>query len=73
MADDANVPVLSTDSTVNSALNSNTLQSPNMAAANAKQPRRVICRYGRGCTHIMDPVHKERFWHPYIPQLTGKF
>ena len=31
--------------------------------------RKIICRYGRGCTHIHDIVHKERFWHPPVPQL----
>jgi hypothetical protein len=34
--------------------------------------RRIICRYGRGCTHILDAVHKERFWHPPIQQLTSE-
>ena len=41
----------------------------NMSEAN--RSRRVVCRYGRGCTHIQDPIHKERFWHPAPPQLTG--
>jgi hypothetical protein len=39
-----------------------------------KQPlviRQIICRYGRGCTHLNDPVHKERFWHPPIPIING--
>mmetsp|Transcript_1814 Transcript_1814/g.2865 ORF Transcript_1814/g.2865 Transcript_1814/m.2865 type:complete len:670 (-) Transcript_1814:217-2226(-) len=31
--------------------------------------KRVPCRYGRGCTHIHDPVHQERFIHPAIPAL----
>jgi hypothetical protein len=31
--------------------------------------RRIICRYGRGCTHYNDVVHKEQFWHPPIAQV----
>lgn len=31
--------------------------------------RKIICRYGRGCTH-QDPLHLERFWHPPLPQLS---
>ena len=30
---------------------------------------RVVCRYGRGCTH-MDPMHKEQFWHPPVQVLS---
>ena len=36
-----------------------------------KPVRKIICRYGRGCTHMYDPVHKERFWHPSCPVLNG--
>ena len=32
---------------------------------------KIICRYGRGCTHMQDPIHRDRFWHPSVPQLTG--
>ena len=32
--------------------------------------RKIICRYGRGCSHINDPSHRERFWHPPVPTLT---
>ena len=31
--------------------------------------RKIICRYGRGCTHYNDPVHKDQFWHPPIVYL----
>ena len=31
--------------------------------------RKIICRYGRGCTHYNDAVHKEQFWHPSIAQI----
>lgn len=31
----------------------------------------LICRYGRGCTHIHDVVHREKFWHPVVPRLSG--
>ena len=32
--------------------------------------RKIVCRYGRGCSHINDPSHRERFWHPPVPTLT---
>lgn len=32
--------------------------------------RKLICRYGRGCTHMSDPVHRERFRHPPTPTLS---
>ena len=35
--------------------------------------RKIICRYGRGCTHMHDLSHRERFWHPVVPQLTSMF
>lgn len=34
--------------------------------------RKVICRYGSGCTHILDPNHKEKFWHPAAPKLNNE-
>lgn len=42
----------------------------NITSEANKSARRVVCRYGRGCTHIQDPIHKERFWHPTAPILT---
>jgi hypothetical protein len=33
--------------------------------------RKIICRYGRGCTHMHDTSHRDRFWHPPMPALTG--
>jgi len=30
-----------------------------------------LCRYGCGCTHMMDPVHREKFRHPNVPKLNG--
>jgi hypothetical protein len=33
--------------------------------------RKVICRYGCGCTHLLDPAHREKFWHPKIQRLNG--
>lgn len=35
--------------------------------------RKSMCRYGPGCTHIMDPSHREKFWHPRIQKLNGTF
>ena len=35
-----------------------------------EEPRKVICRYGRGCTHFQDPSHKDLFWHPPTNSLT---
>ena len=28
----------------------------------------IPCRYGLGCTHMADPVHLQRFWHPTLPE-----
>ena len=28
----------------------------------------IPCRYGLGCTHMADPVHHQRFWHPTLPE-----
>ena len=33
--------------------------------------RKIICRYGRGCTHH-DVAHKERFWHPSQPDISDE-
>lgn len=33
--------------------------------------RRSYCRYGSGCTHILDPSHRDRFWHPSAPKLNS--
>jgi len=43
--------------------------APKVSISDNKPVRKIICRYGRGCTHIYDPVHKERFWHPTCPAL----
>jgi hypothetical protein len=32
--------------------------------------RKIVCRYGRGCTHKSDPSHRDRFWHPDVPDLS---
>lgn len=38
-----------------------------------QQPRNIpICRYGSGCTHLLDPTHREKFRHPNVPILNGK-
>jgi|LauGreStaDraftv2_3_1035109.scaffolds.fasta_scaffold218770_1 hypothetical protein len=37
--------------------------------SSSKISRKIICRYGRGCTHKFDPMHRERFWHPEVPDL----
>lgn len=34
--------------------------------------RKIICRYGPGCTHMLDPAHREKFWHPRMQKLNGK-
>ena len=34
--------------------------------------RRLVCRYGRGCTHSNDLVHKEQYWHPPLKDLECK-
>lgn len=33
--------------------------------------RKLICRYGPGCTHSLDSAHREKFWHPHLPKLNG--
>lgn len=33
--------------------------------------RKSPCRYGRGCTHILDPTHLEKFRHPAKQELNG--
>lgn len=30
-----------------------------------------ICRYGAGCTHRREKVHRTHFWHPTVPRLDG--
>lgn len=32
---------------------------------------KVNCRYGSGCTHMLDPAHREKFKHPFAPKLNG--
>ena len=41
------------------------------AVAHISSPsiRKIICRYGPGCTHILDQNHKEKFWHPSNPSV----
>jgi len=39
---------------------------------NENLAKKTICRYGCGCTHLLDPSHREKFWHPKAQQLTGK-
>lgn len=34
--------------------------------------RKVICRYGPGCTHILDINHREKVWHPRLQKLNGE-
>ncbi len=34
-------------------------------------PKKIPCRYGRGCTHIQDPFHRDRYDHPVVPILDG--
>ena len=43
-----------------------------MEDINSLTNRKIICRYGRGCTHKSDPSHRERFWHPPVPELNGE-
>lgn len=35
--------------------------------------RKSCCRYGSGCTHINDPTHNDKFWHPALPKLNRKY
>ncbi len=33
--------------------------------------KKSMCRYGRGCTHLIDPSHREKFWHPPALAIDG--
>ena len=66
---------------MDTAIDGNVISNPNNnnveegilgSKALEKQIRKIICRYGRGCTHMNDPIHRERFWHPSAPTLTGR-
>lgn len=35
--------------------------------------RRLVCRYGRGCTHSNDIVHREQYWHPSLKEHECKY
>ena len=35
-----------------------------------KTTKRILCRYGIGCTHVNDPHHRDKFFHPALPQLS---
>lgn len=48
------------------------IAKPSLKAKDEAIVRKVICRYGCGCTHILDPAHREKFWHPKIYKLDGK-
>jgi hypothetical protein len=34
--------------------------------------RKIICRYGRGCTHLNDATHRDQFWHPPVSWINGE-
>lgn len=52
---------------VDSFLETNVRKSKINDQSDKKFPhKKVICRYGAGCTHINDQTHSERFWHPNI-------
>ena len=36
------------------------------------ESRKAYCRYGSGCTHVHDPAHREKFWHPSPPKCSSK-
>lgn len=38
------------------------------AAQPSRASSKIPCRYGLGCTHMADPVHHQRFWHPTLPE-----
>lgn len=46
--------------------NPDTLDTRTISDSSPSHPQ-VLCRYGMGCTHVTDPVHRERFWHPPVP------
>ena len=47
------------------------ISKPSLKSKNDPVMMRAICRYGPGCTHILDPTHREKFWHLVRPQYTG--
>jgi len=40
----------------------------NQINSSSSSSRRLICRYGRGCTHSNDLVHREQYWHPPLKE-----
>lgn len=47
-------------------------RSASLISGSSSANRKVICRYGPGCTHILDPSHREKFWHPSTPIRENK-
>lgn len=63
---------------VENSLNKFNLDAENISRSSKKNKnalviRKVICRYGTGCTHKLDPAHKEKFWHPVANKISGIF
>ena len=45
---------------------------PSLKSSKHETPlRKVICRYGPGCTHMLDVAHREKFWHPKSYKVNG--
>jgi len=54
-------------------LSSSSREAPSPSPRKGKrsnQHKRVLCRYGIGCTHIHDVYHQEKFYHPPRHNLT---
>lgn len=48
------------------------MSKPSLKGSKNEPPlRKVICRYGSGCTHMLDPAHREKFWHPKVHKVNG--
>jgi hypothetical protein len=39
--------------------------------SSSPKQRQFVCRYGNGCTHILEKEHRAQFWHPPVPTLDG--
>ena len=47
--------------------------TPKKQKATSPKQRQFVCRYGNGCTHILEKEHRLQFWHQYVPSLDGTY
>jgi hypothetical protein len=59
-------------STINTTCNNDNSNSKSPIIEDEEYVIKSSCRYGAGCTHIADPSHREKFWHPPLQEMTGQ-